>query len=229
MSASSGRKRLGKPNRKPLDLEGLDWLIAWATPPRSRTPRPVRDQGHRRRDVATVDAFFGTPAWRAIAPYPVSREFGSPPRYWIVHASDFLDAAMLMNNEMVKVDRELFLRTFETEGTLEGIVEAEYNSRMAEALAALQTDVLAAITFAGAGGIAFADLRASLLDDYFGRVKDGAYANTLKQLVPRRAREATEGALEREARRARSPSPSVGLVCQFQREGGRLWRRRSST
>jgi hypothetical protein len=111
-------------------------------------PRP--DIPGAAANVAIVDAFFGGAAWRAIAgghrdtatreraylqlffvdvlgaryeyklAYPVRRTFDSPPRYSIVHASDYLDAAMLMNNEMVKVDRSLYIRTFETPGTSKG-------------------------------------------------------------------------------------------------------------
>jgi three-Cys-motif partner protein len=174
-------------------------------------PRP--DIPGAAANVAIVDAFFGGAAWRAVAighgdtatreraylqlffddvlgaryeyklAYPVRRTFDSPPRYWIVHASDYLDAAMLMNNEMVKVDRALYIRTFETPGTLEGLAELEYDARMKQALQNLTSDILAEITAAGPGGTTFADVRAVLLDDYFGRVKDGAYARTVKQLV----------------------------------------------
>lgn len=164
-------------------------------------------------NVATVDAFFAGQAWRVIAlsgrdagarergylqlyfddvlgarfeyklPYPVRRRFDAPPRYWIVHASDFFDAAMLMNNEMVKADRELFLRTFDSEGTIEGFAELDYENRMRQALENLEEDLFRSITLAGTGGITFADLRQEHLDAYFGRVKDGAYANAVKQLV----------------------------------------------
>lgn len=174
---------------------------------------PRTDRAGAEAHVANVDAFFGGAAWRAIAlsgwsrdrreraylslyfadvlgaryeyklPYPVRRTFDAPPRYWIVHASDILDAAMLMNNEMVKVDRELFIRTFQKPGMLEGYAELEYEARMSQALENLKTDVLAAITEAGPGGVTFSALRASLLDDYFGRVKDGAYSNVVKDLV----------------------------------------------
>jgi three-Cys-motif partner protein len=178
-----------------------------------RTPRV--DIPGAAANVANVDAFFGGAAWRVIATsgwetgqresaylrlyfedvlgaryeyklsYPVRRAFNAPPRYWIVHASDFLDAAMLMNNEMVKVDRELFIRTFETPGTIGGLAELEYDARMKQALGNLEHDLLAAITAAGPGGTTFSAARASLLDDYFGRVKDGAYGNAVKQLVRR--------------------------------------------
>jgi three-Cys-motif partner protein len=164
-------------------------------------------------NVAIVDAFFGSAAWRVIAlsgraagvrerdylqlyfddvlgarfeyklPYPVRRSFAAPPRYWLVHASDFFEAAMLMNNEMVKADRELFIRTFDTEGTIEGFAELDYENRMRQALENLEKDLLQSITVAGIGGITFADLRQQQLDEYFGRVKDGAYANAAKQLV----------------------------------------------
>jgi three-Cys-motif partner protein len=174
-------------------------------------PRP--DIAGATANVAIVDAFFGSHAWRAIAlgrgtrdereraylqlffddvlgarfryklPYPVRRRSGAPPRYWIVHASDFFDAAMLMNNEMVKVDRELYIRTLDQEGRLEGLAEFEYDARMRLALSNLETDMLREITLAGAGGITFSDLRKRHLDDYFGRVKEGAYANAVKQLV----------------------------------------------
>jgi hypothetical protein len=172
-------------------------------------PRP--DIAGATANVATVDAFFGTPSWRLIArggastpqrergylqlyfdavlgerfkyklPYPVRRTFDAPPRYWIVHASDIIDAAMLMNNEMVKVDRELYIRTFETPGTIPGFAGAEYEIRMAAALKNLEADSLSAIN--AASRITFGALRASLLDDYFGRVKDGAYANAVKALA----------------------------------------------
>jgi three-Cys-motif partner protein len=174
-------------------------------------PRP--DIPGAAANVATVGAFFGTHAWRAIAlggkdaaarerdylqlyfddvlgarfkyklPYPVRRRFDAPPRYWIVHASDFFDAAMLMNNEMVKVDRELYIRTFGSTGTIEGLAEAEYDARMRYALENLEADLLRAITLAGAGGVTFGDLREQHLNDYFGRVKSGAYANAVKNLV----------------------------------------------
>jgi three-Cys-motif partner protein len=164
-------------------------------------------------NATLVDEFFGSAAWRAIAvsrrptatrersylqlyfddvlgarfryklPYPARRSFDAPPRYWIVHASDFLDAAMLMNNEMVKVDRELFIRTFQTPETLEGMAAAEYDARVRQALINLEEDVLSAIRYAGPGGVTFEALRTSLLNDYFGRVKQGAYANAVRQLV----------------------------------------------
>jgi three-Cys-motif partner protein len=172
---------------------------------------PRADIPAARANVATVDAFFGTRTWRSIAlggaptaqrergylqlyfdvvlgdrfayklPYPVRRTFDAPPRYWIVHASDYIDAAMLMNNEMVKVDRELYLRTFDRPGTIPGFAEAEYEAHTTRVLANLEADVLAAVN--ATHGIRFAELRSSLLDDYFGRVKEGAYSNTVKALA----------------------------------------------
>jgi len=118
--------------------------------------------------------------------YPVYAAFADvekAPEYWIVHACDFIDAAFLMSDEIAKVERELYRRTFDTPGTLEGLADAEYEARTESVMETLEERMLRAIEDAGTAGIRFHDVELAMLGLFFGQLKRGAIGKTAKALV----------------------------------------------
>ncbi len=119
--------------------------------------------------------------------YPVRAYFTdtdqAAPEYWLVHACDFIDAAFLMSDEIAKVERELYKRTFETEGTLMGLADYEYDARVDRIVNELDEHTRVWVADAGDSGLRFGDLETSALDRFFGQIKRGAIAKTAKALV----------------------------------------------
>jgi three-Cys-motif partner protein len=115
--------------------------------------------------------------------FPVRRGYGTAVQYWLVHASDHAKPFELMNDEIVKLSELLLFRHLERDGGLPGLAEWDVEQHRARELRALETAVLAVVNAAPGGGIRFAMLREQLLDEFFGRVKWGAYAKVVKSLV----------------------------------------------
>jgi three-Cys-motif partner protein len=125
--------------------------------------------------------------------YAVRGRFGAKVQYWLVHASNHLDAHLLMNDEIVKLEERLYAKTYEEadERLLEGFATEEFKAQIAHDEERLKKRVLEAVAAAG-GTMSFGHLRDLLLPEFFGRVKQGAYSRACKALVK-------EGRLEREA------------------------------
>jgi three-Cys-motif partner protein len=176
-----------------------------------------------RRAAMLLDVVFGTQRWRQIAKnprldtaarerayadlylenilgdlfkwscaYPVRSKYLSPTQYWLAHASDHLDAHLLMNDEIVKVETELFTRTY-GDGAFPEMISMENEARVEAAESRLRASVLEAVEASPDGAVTISDLRAALLPDFFGQVKQGAYKRIPKSL-------AKEGLLSREKR-----------------------------
>jgi three-Cys-motif partner protein len=141
------------------------------------------------REWAYLDLYFKrvlVPRYRYRSAYPVRPYFTNAekaPEYWLVHAGDFIDAAFLMNDEIAKVERELYRRTFETDGTIEGLADAEYDLRVERVMERLEAETLRIVGAAGERGITFGALEAQLLPTFFGRVKRAAFNKKTKELV----------------------------------------------
>ena len=78
---------------------------------------------------------------------------------------------MLMNDEIVKLDALLFQHTVAATGTIEGFEQAESDARYETTLVKLQEATIALLDLTEGHGLPFEQIRRTLLDDYFGRVK----------------------------------------------------------
>ena len=171
----------------------------------------------------TIDAALATSAWRRIAlgegsaetkeraylslyfqnvlgnryrwkcAYPVRSRSTSSVQYWLVHASNHLDAFLLMNDEMVKLDQRLHVATYDDPDALPGFAESEYEAHAETAQAQLERQMVELVANAPGGVLPFGCLRDELLTEFFGRVKQGAYGTAVRNLVK-------QGRLEREER-----------------------------
>lgn len=149
-------------------------------------PNLVGEQHREERERRYVDLFFDDVIgkrhrWKCA--FPVRARFTSPLVYWLVHASDNIDAFLLMNDEIVKLDELLFVRTFERESELDGFTEAELEARRNVVQTELEAAVVACVARTPGQSIAFSRVREELLPAFFGRVKQGAYAKAVKNLV----------------------------------------------
>lgn len=114
--------------------------------------------------------------------YPVRSKYLAKVQYWLVHASDHLDAHLLMNDEIVKLENRLFGESY-GDGALTEVIEHENAERIRVAEERLRERVLAAVTKTRGASIIFGDLRDALLPEFFGLVKQGAYSRAAKALV----------------------------------------------
>jgi three-Cys-motif partner protein len=147
------------------------------------------------REEALVDLYCQTilgPLFRWHCAYPVRSKYLSSTQYWLVHASDHLDAHLLMNDEFVTLTTKLFEKTYGG-GAFPELITMENVGRIQEAEEALRSRVLEMVEASPTGTITVSELRAALLPEFFGQVKSGAYKRIPKAL-------AKEGVLEREKR-----------------------------
>jgi three-Cys-motif partner protein len=114
--------------------------------------------------------------------YAVRSKYIAKVQYWLVHASDHLDAHLLMNDEIVKLERGLFAETYSADAIPE-IIEYENDVRIQAAEARLRERMLTAISAAPGGTMTFHAVRDALLPDFFGQVKQGAYSRNAKALI----------------------------------------------
>jgi three-Cys-motif partner protein len=148
---------------------------------------PIIRSGRRSESIERllIDLYFENVLggrFKYKAPYPVRRHYTAPPRYWIVNAADVLDAFELFTDEIAKIDRELYLRTY-SENALPGLAEEMYERELVKRHADLEHHIRERITSAGSGGIRFGILYEELLVQHFGRVKTGAVKKAVKTLV----------------------------------------------
>jgi hypothetical protein len=143
-----------------------------------------RLQSVEARERAYLDLYFEDvleSRYRYCCAYAVRARFGSKVQYWLVHASDHLDAHLLMNNEIVKLEERLYAKEYEG-SLLEDFAADEWKARIASEEERLKERVLSAISAAG-DTMSFGHLRDLLILEFFGRVKDGAYSRACKALV----------------------------------------------
>jgi three-Cys-motif partner protein len=112
--------------------------------------------------------------------FPVRPKYESKVKYWLVQASDDIGAFMLMNDEIVKLDALLFQRTVAAIGTIEGFEQVESDARYETTLGKLQKATIALLDSTDGQALPFEQIRRTLLDDYFGQVKQGAYWKVIK-------------------------------------------------
>lgn len=115
--------------------------------------------------------------------YPVRSRFDSGVQYWLVHASNHLDAFLLMNDEIVKLGKHLHFLTYDDPNALEGFAEQEYKGRMKTTLVELEKRVVEFVSGEPGAITTFGRMRDELMKEFFGFVKQGAYSNAVKSLV----------------------------------------------
>ena len=140
--------------------------------------------------------------------FPVRRRYKAAVQYWLVQASNHEKPFELMNDEIVKLNDLLLFGDFNPDGSIPGLAEWEVEQHRARELTALEESVLAAVSAAPGQVIVFGALRTILLDEFFGRVKWGAYSKAVKNLVKvdRLLREDRKAAALRDDERLRLPS-----------------------
>lgn len=136
--------------------------------------------------------------------YAVRGSYGATPEYWMVNAASHIDAYLLMNDEIAKVDKELYFRTY-AEGAFPELVEQLYEEKVHKRLRALERDILACLQGAGPQGASFEEIVVAMLDANFGQAKIGKwagdYARTIRKLIgqdkARRQKERLAAAFDR--------------------------------
>lgn len=115
--------------------------------------------------------------------YAVRSKYISKVQYWLVHASDHLDAHLLMNDEIVKLEEKLYELTYRVEDALPGFVQDEWKAKIVEEEDVLAERMFALVIDAPGCSMTFGALRDKLLPEFFGRVKQGAYSRAAKALL----------------------------------------------
>ena len=137
------------------------------------------------RERAYLDVYFeevlGRYDWRCA--YPVRAKYLSKVQYWLVHASCHLDAHLLMNDEIVKLQEHLFVKTYEDVNALPGIAQAEWEANIAHQEGRLGERILTLLANTPNHTMQFGELRKALLPEFFGAVKQGAYSRAAKALL----------------------------------------------
>jgi three-Cys-motif partner protein len=165
--------------------------------------------------AANIDAFFGgTDRWRHVdesqsveereraylqiyyeevldrrfeyrGACPVRGGYDATPEYWMINAASHVDAYHLMNDEIVKIDRELYLRTYA--GSFPELVEAQYTEKVNQRLATLEELMLSRVRAAGKDGVTFERVVLDVMDTMFGQAKigkwSGDYARVVRRLI----------------------------------------------
>jgi three-Cys-motif partner protein len=95
--------------------------------------------------------------------FPVRPKYESAVKYWLVQASDYIDAFTIMNDEIVKLDALLFLHTIDDPGALEGFIEAEIKARYDATLVELGQAMLGYLSKQPGRAAPFGQIREALL------------------------------------------------------------------
>ncbi len=117
------------------------------------------------------------------APFDVRAALHAPLKYWLVHASDDMKPYMLMNDEIVTLKEMLFARDHPEPGQLEGFQQAELDACRAAVRIELERATIAVLEGALGHALPFSAIRDQLVPSFFGRVKQGAYWNVVKDLA----------------------------------------------
>jgi three-Cys-motif partner protein len=145
---------------------------------------PVVDRERAYMHIYFEDVLGGWFAFTSAC--PVRGSYEATPEYWMVHAASHVDAHLLMNDEIAKVDKQLYLRTY-GENALPEVVEQLYQAKVRKRLDALEHDVLEYVRAAGTSGASFEAIVLGTLPRHFGQVKVGKwagdYARTIRKLI----------------------------------------------
>lgn len=117
------------------------------------------------------------------APFDVRASLHAPLKYWLVHASDDLKPYMLMNDEIVGLKEIMFAREHSQPGQLDGFQEAELDAYRAAIRTELERATISVLEGAFGHALPFGAIRDKLIPSFFGRVKQGAYWNVVKELA----------------------------------------------
>jgi three-Cys-motif partner protein len=172
-------------------------------------PRP--DIPGAEANAANIDAFFsGSTRWRTVPTWhspeereraylriyfedvlsasfsymgacPVRKVVGATPEYWMVHAATHLDAHLLMNDEIAKIDEALYMRTY-AQDTIPELVRQMYEDKRSARLADLKQDVLVFLRRQGPRGATVQTIVEHMLSSYFGLAKTGKWAGDYGRL-----------------------------------------------
>jgi len=145
---------------------------------------PALNAGQRERKY--VDLYFEEVLGKRYGykcAFPVRRGYETAVQYWLVHASEHEKPFELMNDEIVKLNELLLFRDLNPPGSIPEIAEWDLEQHRARELAALETAVLSSVNAPPDETIRFGALRDQLLDEFFGRVRWGAYSKAVKNLV----------------------------------------------
>jgi three-Cys-motif partner protein len=138
------------------------------------------------RERAYLELYFEEvlgPRYQWRCAYAVRSTFVSKVQYWLVHASDHLDAHLLMNDEIMKLEERLYELTYHVEEALPGFVEDEWKAKVVAEEGQLRERMYALVAKAPGRSVMFGDLRDELLPEFFGSVKQGAYSRAAKALL----------------------------------------------
>jgi three-Cys-motif partner protein len=116
---------------------------------------------------------------------PVRKVVAATPEYWMVHAASHIDAHLLMNDEIARVDEELYHRTY-ADGIPEIVAEL-YEDERAARHSKLKEDMLLFIRRSGPRGAALKHVVESMFSRHFGLAKinkwSGDYGRLIRELV----------------------------------------------
>lgn len=116
---------------------------------------------------------------------PVRKTVGAPPEYWMVHAASHFDAHRLMNDEIARVDAELYRRSYAD--SFPELVEDFYEQLRVERLAKLKHDIVVFIRRRGPRGATVQEVVESMFGRHFGLAKinqwAGDYGPLLRELI----------------------------------------------
>jgi three-Cys-motif partner protein len=129
-----------------------------------------------------------------VSAHPVRPGLGRAHKYWLVHAADVIDGFLLMNDAIVKVEEQLYIRT-RGKGALPGLAEEEVRRKREEKLGEVESRALQLVGAADGKAMVYADLENQLLDAFFGKVRQSDLWKAVK-------RSAKAGNLVREDRAA---------------------------
>ncbi len=170
------------------------------------TGQAVEEVAVAKANAENLDRFFGSDEWRQVAggatssreqerklldiffehavgtrytyknAYAVRRSASSPPKYWLAHLCDSEKGYLLMNDLIVKIDREVRERESRGAQSLPGLSREDEMQRLLEGAARELIE-------GNASGIAFSEIQKALLPRFFGIVKQGAYSKAVKNLL----------------------------------------------
>ena len=119
---------------------------------------------------------------------PVRKAVSANPEYWIVHAASHIDAHLLMNDEIVRIDEELYRRTYA--GSFPELVDQMYERKRTDRHAALKHDMVVFIRRGGPRGVTVKLLVENMLSRHYGFAKvsrwSGDYGRLIRELITER-------------------------------------------
>jgi three-Cys-motif partner protein len=167
--------------RAALMLDAVFGSPRWRFIAKNPRIKSVEERERAYLNLYFEDVFGDRYEW--LCAYPVRASFKSKVQYWLVHASDHIDAHRLMNDEIVKLEEHLYRKTYEHENSLEGFADMEWQTRIDADEALLRERIFALVSESPGKAMTFAQVQDALFGEFFGRVKTGAYIRAAKALV----------------------------------------------